>query len=726
MHNSGTSLLGNLMHAAGIPLGPDLLLRERIAEESRPRYDYFEDDAIVQLQDACLLDLQRHWSSYRSSFQTPEREHPARERFRQRLAELIPTRLKSESLWLVKDPRSAVLVEDWLEVLACLGVEARPLIVHRDPASNIRSFRSKGQVPARWSEALWQRTYAQALSAAGSLPNNSTAFTSFEELIQNPADEITRLCSWLDRPLRADLLKVLADRVDRSLPTEKITRPNTIGQTLHPATKWLEQRLQQGISGCDGLPSLLADEMNQAASNDAAPLELNRIRINGQTLLPKVTVTIVTSELQGWGNGGGIGSALRELAVTLSSAGHRVDVLLVQPGSVCEGTALPGVSVHRLDSSDCSRLALARRVASWLQSHRSDVVHLHDWLGLASGLKEALQPHPPQLVVGMHGPSAWARSGNPWPRDKHGALLAEEEQLFDEGVVRALELDGLHQADWLVSPSQAMADWVSQHLLKGVQPDHLLVNRNCPLPERLRRTGAPLPPSKEQVDLVYFGRLEQRKGLALFLEALQRMPQPPQRVLFLGSDCVVGRQANGEPLSGRELIKQQLQSCAIEVRHEQGLLRDAALQRLLQLQAVVVIPSLIENSPCVVEELLESGLPMVVTAVGGTPELVRPIDCRWLSAAEAGSLASHLSEALKQRDSGAYQLNCALESWQIQQTWQVFHEHLPRHRPDPELKPAPTVQPNASPRPLWRRTAGKTKRGARWLRRKLNGLMRQI
>ena len=58
MHNSGTSLLGNLMYTAGIPLGPDLLLRERIPEEKRPRYDYFEDDAIVQLQDACLVELQ--------------------------------------------------------------------------------------------------------------------------------------------------------------------------------------------------------------------------------------------------------------------------------------------------------------------------------------------------------------------------------------------------------------------------------------------------------------------------------------------------------------------------------------------------------------------------------------------------------------------------------------------------------------------------------------------
>ena len=66
LHNSGTSLLSNLMHGAGIPLGPDLLLRDRMPEKQRPRYDYYEDAAIVQLQDETLLALQRHWSSWPS------------------------------------------------------------------------------------------------------------------------------------------------------------------------------------------------------------------------------------------------------------------------------------------------------------------------------------------------------------------------------------------------------------------------------------------------------------------------------------------------------------------------------------------------------------------------------------------------------------------------------------------------------------------------------------
>ncbi|QNI46840.1 glycosyl transferases group 1 family protein [Synechococcus sp. A15-60] len=734
MHNSGTSLLGNLMHTAGIPLGPDLLLRERIPEEKRPRYDYFEDEAIVQLQDACLLDLQRHWSSYRSAFRLPERQHPAREQFRQKLAKLIPLRLQKDAMWLVKDPRSAVLVEDWLEVLKTLNVEARPLIVHRDPASNIRSFSSKGQVPALWAEALWQRTYAEALLAASTVPQGNTAFTSFDALMGKPAQEIKRLCDWLERPLSAEAETLLSSRVDRNLPTQAKDNLSGAGSVaeLHPGTEALQVRLQNGVPDCAGLPTLLADELEQAANQSAAPLELNRFQREQQTLLPKVSVTLVTSELQGWGPGGGIGSAMRELAVTLRSAGHPVTVLLVQPGAAADGPALEGLAVHHLDSSGCSRLALVRRVAAWLRDHRTDVVHLHDWLGLASGLKEALQPHPPQLVVGIHGPSAWARHGNPWPRDAQGGLLAEEDQLFDEGVVRALELDGLLQADWLVSPSAAMATWVSDNLLNGHRPEHLLVNRNCPLAQRLQRPERNNTGSPEGLDLVYFGRLEQRKGLALFLEALLKMNTRPQRVLFLGSDCVVGRHSNGEPLWGKELIAQTLQGSGIAVQHEQDLLRDAALQRLLELDAVVVIPSLIENSPCVVEELLDSGLAMVVTDVGGTAELVRAPDRQWLSHADSDDLSRHLDAALRDRQqkSEAYQLGCTLPSWRIQQSWQAFHERLPRLHVEPELESeVPKSQevevhtPAAPAKPLWRRAAGKAKRGAGRIRRKLNALV---
>ena len=82
MHNSGTSLVGGLLHAAGMPMGDQLLMRNSIAEEKRPSYDYFEDKEIVSLQDQSLLHTKTHWSSYRSSFAFTKQNEGELKRFR--------------------------------------------------------------------------------------------------------------------------------------------------------------------------------------------------------------------------------------------------------------------------------------------------------------------------------------------------------------------------------------------------------------------------------------------------------------------------------------------------------------------------------------------------------------------------------------------------------------------------------------------------------------------
>ena len=75
--------------------------------------------------------------------------------------------------------------------------------------------------------------------------------------------------------------------------------------------------------------ALLADELQEAITNKATPFELNRIHTEGQTLLPKATVTIVSNELQGEGVEDGGGSDSRALGTALASAGHRVTLLVI-------------------------------------------------------------------------------------------------------------------------------------------------------------------------------------------------------------------------------------------------------------------------------------------------------------------------------------------------------------------------------------------------------------
>ena len=706
MHNSGTSLLGNLLHAAGVPMGERLLLRQRIPAERRPRYDYFEDEDVVALQEETLLGLQRHWSSYRSAFPLPAADSPWRVAFRRQLSHLVDQRLARGGLWAVKDPRSGVLLSDWLAVLSSLQVQIRLLVVTRDAASNIRSFSSKGQVPALWAEALWQRTYANALAAAKQLPGEHSALTSFEQLMASPEAETHRLCAWLDWHSPRDLASRVAERLDRSLPTQA-GRPCS-EPALHPATDQLQAMLrgpELPRAGALNQP-LLAETMAAALMADMPGLELNALERDGQSLLPKLHVTIVTAELQGWGPSGGIGSAYGELATALAAAGHGVTVVLVRASDCITGPTLPrGISLKAVDCRGLTRLELVRRVAAAVTALHTDVVHVHDWLGLGSGLQQQLGPDGPRLIVGVHGPSAWTRSGNPWPRDGLGGLTAPEVSLYEEGLVRALEHDSLRHADQRIAPSQFMAQWVAKHLLANADPATVTIQRNCPLSQRVRiESTANAPTGDAQERCVFFGRLEERKGLMLFLDALALMQPRPKQVLFLGGDCQIANQGWGS-----DLARHQLARLGITGSFETDLDRDQALARLAQEQAVVVVPSRIENSPCVLEELLDSGLRVVATDVGGSRELVAPECERWLSTPEPEALARHLQAAMGSGDSEAYQLRARIPGWMIHLSWQAFHERLAR-RPQPAAPAAvvrPSLRQRAAARLIWLGKAGR-------------------
>ena len=699
MHNSGTSLVGALLHAAGVPMGDRLLLRDNIEAARRPRYDYFEDQDVVALQDEHLLRMQRHWSSYRASFGLPDRDGTERLAFRHALADLVSQRLRRQGLWVVKDPRTATLLDDWLAVLAEQGITAKLLIVHRDAASNIRSFSRKGQVPPLWAEALWQRTYANAVEAVQTLAPDQVHLVSFENLLSAPVEQAHQACGFLGWKPPRELEQRIQARFDPSLPTESGTE--RVGVELHAATSRL-QRCLSSAAAMDTAPAeaeLLAAQMYASVANPDAPLQLNGLHPHGQTLQPKLRITIVTAELQGWSAGGGIGSAYLELALALAAAGHPVRVLLVQAGVRPAADAPERLVVEPVDPTGLSRLELCRRIAERVRADPGDVIHLHDWLGLGSGLKETLGPEGPPVIVGLHGPSAWTRSRNRWPSTADGGLAVSAQSLYAEGLMQALEEDLILHAGLLVSPSSFMASWVKDHLLGGGDSPELVVQRNCTLSgQRLQATSEARPPS--QRPLIYFGRLEERKGLLLFLDAVKRLPSKPAEVVFLGGDCLIQEGRNGS-----ELAQEQLNALQLPHRFLSALQRADALAQLQELQGVVAIPSLIENSPCVVEEVLDSGLQVVTTNVGGTRELVASESETWLSEPEPEAFAFHLHRALTYPATEEYRLKARLAGWQIALSWQAFHERLPR--------PQRIERPSAAPASLMQRGLGYSKRIAR-------------
>lgn len=657
-------------------MGNRLLLRNKIEPSRRPRYDYYEDEDIVELQDTTLLSIKRHWSSYRGSFRLPSEDSKARKEFRDKLSLLIKKRLRNQKLWVVKDPRTAILLDDWINTLKELAINLRILIVYRRPTSNIQSFSSKGQVPLLWAESLWQRTYINALSAASQIPERQVRITHFDEMINNSHNQASELSKFLGLKIDSKLKQKLAHRVNPQLISHKDNEA-TIYQ-IHPTTKLLEnclgaRRLDQSLAA---EKDTISFELERSLEKNSIYLSLNQINKECQTLLPKARVTIVTAEFQGLMPCGGIGTAYRELTESLLDAGHHVSLILVSNKQNIKNISRPRLTFQNIDPSGMSRLQICRKITDHLKSDPCDVLHLHDWLGLGSGIKTAFDSTPPYIIVGVHGPSAWTRSGNPWPLTSDGkGLQVEPERLYSEGIIRALEEDTLQLADLIVAPSQYMAKWARDHFqsLQAKNENAIVVQRNCASTLVKKPINHQKCIGEGFTRLTYFGRLEERKGILLFLEAIKHISRRPDDIVFIGSDSWIENVGWGS-----EFAKQELESMNIHCSFYKDLGRKEALEKIYELGAPVVIPSVIENSPYVIQELLDTGIPLVTTNVGGIAELISDCCLAWLSEPKAASLGNHLQKVLDSNHGSAYQLKSRIPSQIISLSWQAFHERIPR------------------------------------------------
>lgn len=133
-----------------------------------------------------------------------------------------------------------------------------------------------------------------------------------------------------------------------------------------------------------------------------------------------------------------------------------------------------------------------------------------------------------------------------------------------------------------------------------------------------RRLG--LPDTAPVVAL--FSRLVPLKGIEYFLAAAEKVKQrfPEARFLIVGDGSPAER-VDGVPYRAvleNEAVRRGLEGRALFL----GFRRDVA--DLLSIATVSVLPSLSEGLSNTVLEGMAAGLPVVATAVGGTPEAIRP------------------------------------------------------------------------------------------------------
>ena len=361
-------------------------------------------------------------------------------------------------------------------------------------------------------------------------------------------------------------------------------------------------------------------------------------------------ICIATPDILGPVKNGGIGTAYYHMARLLVGWGHEVVIAYVN-GNASNAELMEesrafyagfDVAFEPIVPRPANKTTLGRVSAptwalyDWLRARERpfDIVQVSDWHGLGYGPLLAkllgLAFGATHFVVKCSSPTLWAIEGN-------RQLLSEEQEL---GWV-FMERRSVELADTVICGSAHLLEWMDA--AGYAMPPRAFVWPNpFPAPdpsstaaaERAARDGAALE------EVVFFGRLEPRKGLILFVDAIERLvrqDRAPARVTFLGKVS--------KRIDGVDLIRSSTRDWPVEVRAITDFGSTEAVSYLSQPGRLAVIPSLLENSSNAVLECLQAGIPFAATATGGTPELVAPEDrARVLVAPDHIALGDRIAE----------------------------------------------------------------------------------
>ena len=342
-------------------------------------------------------------------------------------------------------------------------------------------------------------------------------------------------------------------------------------------------------------------------------------------------ICIATPDVLGPVKNGGIGTAYHHVARMLAAWGHDVVIAYVNANAadvelMAETRAFYarfGVDfeplVPRADGvSPLFRVgAPTWTLLEWLRARPEpfDIVHVSEWRGLGYGPLLAkslgLAFDYTHFVVKGSSPTLWSLEGNRQlvsAEAELGWVFMERRsvELADTVICGSAHLLGWMRDAGYTMPARA---FVWPNVFPAPDPDPAAVEA------RAARDGASLD------EVVFFGRLEPRKGLVLFADAIARLvrqQRAPARVTFLGKPA--------GNFDGLAFIRRATRHWPVDVQTRTDCGAAEAVAYLSRPGRLAVIPSLLENASIAVTECLQAGIPFVAAATGGTPELVAPED----------------------------------------------------------------------------------------------------
>lgn len=287
---------------------------------------------------------------------------------------------------------------------------------------------------------------------------------------------------------------------------------------------------------------------------------------------------------------GGVERHLEDLAPELAKRGHEVTLVAPQ-GSLLSKTTrtFADVKVIEISGSPMGIFSLTHLY----RTLSPDIVHLHSprasAIGrVAAGMLSRQDRRNMAVISTAHG---WIsvrlrlRSAYEWVYDRTSR--------WEDGII-------------------AVADAVRNTLEEHRYPQKIYVVHNGISSNWSQGLRAKWGREERPLRLGYFGRLEGEKGFNVLMEALKEIPSDTWRLWVYGD----GRDRAGHE---RRIVSAGL---AHQILFLGTIPASEVPAHMAQCHAVI-LPSLQEGCPYVVLEALSLGVPIVGSAVGGVPDLVR-------------------------------------------------------------------------------------------------------
>ncbi|MFZ5809918.1 MAG: sulfotransferase family protein [Chloroflexota bacterium] len=210
MHRSGTSMVANILHLAGVFLGdPDLML----GASKDNQKGHWENIYFLDLNERILAKLGAGWD-FICNLTDGWEKSPSLDLLRQQANQLV-SKFERYSFWGWKDPRNTVLASFWHSLLPT----AKFIICLRNPAEVAQSLSKRNNFSKAASYHLWSSYYQVFLE---SIEKKDYIITHYDSWFYNPQAELSRLGEFIGLPLSESIITESCKEISHSLRHDRV------------------------------------------------------------------------------------------------------------------------------------------------------------------------------------------------------------------------------------------------------------------------------------------------------------------------------------------------------------------------------------------------------------------------------------------------------------------------------------------------------------------------